>query len=60
MQKNNKFLFKVWGIPILLAVVTILGLLLAIMGIGVWHVLSWIALTFPVYVMLKYGLRFFK
>lgn len=46
--------------PILLAAVTIIGLLLAIMGIGIWHILSWIVLIVPVYVMIKYGLKFYK
>jgi len=56
----NKLFFKVWGIPILLAVITIAGLLFAIMGLGIWHIFSWIALSIPVYVMVKYGMRYFR
>jgi hypothetical protein len=57
-MKNNDFL-KLWGMPIWMALVTMIGLVLAILGTGMWHVLSWIALTVPVYVMWKYGKRFF-
>ncbi|TCK80842.1 hypothetical protein C8N28_2596 [Albibacterium bauzanense] len=46
--------------PILLAVLTTIGLLLAIMGIGVWHILSWVALGIPLYIMIKYGVKYFK
>lgn len=51
---------KIWSKPVLLFIVTILGLLLAIMGTGIWHTLSWIALAVPIYVMISYGSRFFK
>ncbi|GGG85883.1 hypothetical protein GCM10007415_19150 [Parapedobacter pyrenivorans] len=57
--KSNDFV-KIWSKPILLFVVTIIGLLLAIIGTGIWHVLSWIALIIPIYVMVSYGARFFK
>jgi hypothetical protein len=30
------------------------------MGVGVWHIVSWIALSIPVYVMFRYGLKYFK
>nr|WP_294875523.1 hypothetical protein [uncultured Pedobacter sp.] len=60
MKNNNNVFFKVWGIPILLGVITIIGLLSAIMGVGVWHIVSWIALSIPVYVMFRYGLKYFK
>ncbi|ATP55841.1 hypothetical protein CPT03_04850 [Pedobacter ginsengisoli] len=58
-ERNNVFL-KVWGMPILLSVVTIIGLISAIMGLGVWHFISWMALSIPVYIMIRYGLRYFK
>jgi len=51
---------KVWGIPVLLAVITTIGLILAIIGTGIWHFLSWIALSYPVYVMCRHGLKFYK
>lgn len=60
MHEEYKLFFKVWGIPIILSVVTVIGLLLAIMGVGIWHIFSWIALAIPVYIMIRYGLRYFK
>jgi uncharacterized membrane protein len=58
-SKNNNF-FKLWGMPIWMAVVTMLGLIFALIGTGIWHVVSWIALCIPVYVMWKYGRKFFN
>lgn len=46
--------------PVALGIVTIIGLLLAIMGTGAWHIFSWIALSVPLYVMIKKGSKGFK
>lgn len=46
--------------PVLLSIITIAGLLSAIVGVGAWHVFSWVALGIPVCVMLKYGVKYFK
>ncbi len=46
--------------PIWMAVITLIGLISAILGTGFWHVLSWIVLTIPVYIMIKHGKKFFK
>ena len=44
-----------------MGVITMVGLLLAIMGTDLWlHVLSWTALAVPLFVMVKYGLRFYR
>ena len=46
---------SVWRWPILLAMVTIFGLLSALLGQGgVWWVLSWIALATPLAVTARY------
>lgn len=42
---------KVWLIPCLLALASVFGLLAALLGTGIWHVLSWIALTLPLAVI---------
>ncbi|EDM34928.1 hypothetical protein PBAL39_00310 [Pedobacter sp. BAL39] len=60
MQQKNKSFMKLWGMPILLSVITIIGLLLAIMGLGIWHLLSWVFLSYPVYVMIRYGIKYFR
>ncbi|MBB6112555.1 hypothetical protein [Mucilaginibacter lappiensis] len=39
---------KVWGIPLILALITIFGLLAALLGTGVWYILSWITLIIPI------------
>jgi hypothetical protein len=38
---------SVWAMPILLAVLTLFGLLAALLGLGIWHWLSWITLCVP-------------
>jgi len=55
----NKDFLKLWGMPIWMAFITIIGLILAILGTGIWHIFSWVALTAPVYIMCKYGRKFF-
>jgi hypothetical protein len=48
---------KIWTIPLLLAALTLAGLLSALMGTGVWHVIAWIALAIPVMVLTSIVLR---
>lgn len=52
MQYNY---IKVWKYPVLLAVLTVFGLIAALAGTGIWHVLSWSALTVPVAVCVRFG-----
>jgi len=42
---------KVWGAPLLLAALTLFGLLAALLGTGIWHWASWLTLTVPIAVM---------
>jgi len=42
---------EIWNMPILLAVVSAIGLISALLGDGIWDVLSWIALATPVVVI---------
>lgn len=55
MPKNN--FNHTWKVPLLLALVTIAGLLSALLGTGVWRVLSWIMLGVPVIVIIKFALK---
>lgn len=46
----------IWELPILLAALTAFGLLAALLGVGIWHYLAWLALVIPIFVGLRYGL----
>lgn len=47
--------FHIWKFPILLGVLTMFGLLAALTGTGIWHVLSWVALIVPIVVCIRFG-----
>jgi hypothetical protein len=47
----------VWGMPILLGVLTIVGLVSALLGDGIWDTVSAFALGAPVLAGAWYGLR---
>jgi hypothetical protein len=49
--------FAVWGMPILLGVLTIVGLVSALLGDGIWDTVSAFALGAPVLAGAWYGLR---
>jgi hypothetical protein len=48
---------QVWGMPVLLAVLTIVGLVAALLGDGIWDLVSAVSLGAPVLVGAWYGLR---
>jgi hypothetical protein len=48
---------RLWGWPIVLGLLTTLGLASALLGDGAWDALSWAALGVPVAVSFWYGLR---
>jgi hypothetical protein len=54
-MKSN--FFQLWGWPLVMAVLTIFGLLAALTGTGVWHWLSWIALGVPVVIIVIFLFR---
>jgi hypothetical protein len=55
MNAHTHFL-KVWGIPVLLGLLTTFGLLAALLGTGVWHGLAWLGLAVPVLVGARFWL----
>ena len=57
MSARGHTTWQIWGAPIVLALLSTFGLLAALLGVGVWHGLAWIALTAPVVVCLWYSLR---
>jgi hypothetical protein len=52
----NSTFFRVWKFPLLLGVLTLFGLLAALTGTGIWHVLSWVAMIIPIGVCVRFGL----
>jgi hypothetical protein len=48
---------RVYGIPALLAILTMFGLLAALLGQGSWHGLSWLALSIPIVLAAWYATR---
>lgn len=53
---NGPFI-RLWGAPIALAVLTLVGLIAALVGDGVWDHVSAVALGIPVVLCLWFGLR---
>lgn len=49
-------LLRLWGAPIVLGVLTLIGLLSALVGDGVWDTVSAVALGIPVAACAWYGL----
>lgn len=50
MSHSSEFR-RVWGMPILLGLLTAFGLLAALLGQGAWHWLAWLAIATPIAVM---------
>ncbi|MGF1612202.1 MAG: hypothetical protein ACFCUQ_22605 [Kiloniellales bacterium] len=48
---------RIFAWPLLLALLSAVGLLSALLGDGVWDLLSWVALGLPLVVMLWHVLR---
>ena len=42
--------WKVWGVPIIIGILSAAGLLSALTGDGVWDLVSWVSLGVPVLV----------
>ena len=56
MSGSPRFWF-VWRAPLLLVLLTVFGLLAALLGTETWHWASWAALAAPIFVILFYSLR---
>jgi uncharacterized sodium:solute symporter family permease YidK len=48
---NYQSVKKVWGAPLVLALITLFGLLAALLGTGVCYGLSWIAMVIPIFII---------
>jgi len=47
----NQHFNKVWSMPSLLAISILFGLLAALLGTGLWYLLSWIAMVIPLFII---------
>ncbi|WP_119079181.1 hypothetical protein [Chitinophaga alhagiae] len=52
-MKHNPFM-KLWGMPLILAVLSLAGLIIALAGDGIWDIFSWIGLGIPLYLIIKH------
>ena len=57
MTTTQLSISQIWGMPLLMGILSAVGLLSALLGDGVWDMLSWIALVIPVTVILWHTLR---
>lgn len=48
---------RLWGVPILLGILTTIGLVAALLGDGVWDAVSGVALGLPVLLGIWHSLR---
>jgi hypothetical protein len=44
---------RVWGMPLLLAALTLSGLLIALLGTGYWSAIAWAAISTPLLVIIQ-------
>ncbi len=51
MSKGQSVFFKVWFIPILLGLASLVGLISALVGDGIWDAISWCLLGLLVLVV---------
>lgn len=51
-MKNNPSL-RLWGKPLLIGLLSITGLIAALVGDNYWDVYSWLALGLPVVIMIR-------
>ncbi|MET3499660.1 hypothetical protein ABIC45_001251 [Mucilaginibacter rubeus] len=50
---NNLQFKKVWAMPLLLAALTLFGLLAALLGAGYWCLFAWITISVPLLVIIQ-------
>lgn len=48
-----KKVIRLWGIPSLLAIITLFGLVMALLGGGIWDYIGWLTLAIPIILIIK-------
>lgn len=56
-QHTNKTLWEIFKIPLFIALVSVIGLVSALLGDGILDVLSWLLLSVPIYAC-RYLIKF--
>ncbi|MGY6269609.1 hypothetical protein ACXIUT_07960 [Achromobacter denitrificans] len=54
MTKTSRGFMFIWGAPIALGVLSVFGLMSALLGTGAWHWASWTALAILLAVIVRY------
>jgi hypothetical protein len=49
-----KTCWEIWRTPLLMAILTLFGLLAALLGTGLWHWASWLAMATPIGIAFHY------
>jgi hypothetical protein len=52
LQREPRTLWQIFAIPLLLGILTTVGLVAALVGDGIWDALSWLTLGVPIAVTL--------
>lgn len=45
---------KLWGMPFLLCLISLFGLVIALVGEGTWDYLGWVSLSVPLILIIKH------
>ncbi|PMD90779.1 hypothetical protein BWI97_22665 [Siphonobacter sp. BAB-5405] len=55
-RMTNRF-WHIWTIPLLLAIISLGGLISALVGNNLWDALSWLTLSVPLLVIARFWLK---
>jgi hypothetical protein len=48
LQREPRTLWQIFAVPLLLGILTTVGLVTALIGDGIWDALSWLTLAVPI------------
>lgn len=54
---NQSGFIKLWGIPLLLAIISLIGLIAALVGDGFLDFISWIGLGYPLVIIVWFLIK---
>lgn len=53
---TNQF-WHIWTIPLLIGIVSLSGLITALVGDDIWDILSWLTLSIPLLIIARFWLK---